>query len=213
MSTKIIQLNDTDADLKQLPAILNTAIIIPKVYLSKYRANEYSGVLEVKFGEMRYFFPEMMTSDEKYRIVMQVKNVVTRNCLLHKKKKKLKEIAQKSYLYAADDEMGETAIHIYSNMDDDDKNSKAGIFLKNHLLNYEKNILDAIFTNGEAGLLKMYLDLAISSRENLLESKEFLDFLNEHTATLTNYLAMQAYLLQALNTEVIRENAKNDLEI
>ena len=44
-------------------------------------------------------------------------------------------------------------------------------------------------------------------------TKEFLDFLNEHTATLTNYLAMQAYLLQALNTEVIRENAKNDLEI
>lgn len=206
MSAKLIEINDSEIGLRKLPTILNAKIVTPK-YSTSYM-DKHSGALELRMGDFVYVIPEMMELDDKQRFIVQVKIICLKKCSLNKKKKMLKEITNKSYAYAVNDEQEEVAIKIYQHMSKKEKNEKDGIFLKNYLFNNEEDILNAIFSHENIELLKVYLNSIISTHEDL---QFVVDFLDKQSDSVKNYMEMRAYVLQFLNTKP--QSIKNDFDL
>lgn len=201
MNKKSIQIDDTADALKELPSILNTAIVTPHnsilFTMKTYSKEKCRGVLEIKIGDFSCYLPKMMMHNNKTKLITKIKDIVSKKfCSLNKKKKWLKETTQKSYRYIMDDYMEEVAINIYSSMSKKEKNSKDGLSLKEYLISREEKIFGAILLGEEIELLNLYLDLQISDSEILLATLETLD---RHAATIKNYIEMKSYILQALN--------------
>ena len=208
MNKKVIELNDTEIGLSKLPTILSTAIVTSKFYYPPSYMDKHSGALEIKMGDFMYVIPKMMEADDKQRFVVQVKNISLKKCSLNKKKRMLKEITNKSYVYTVNDVMEEVAIKIYEHMSEEEKNEKNGIFLKSYLLKNEKYILDAIFAYENIELLKIYLNAVISTHEDL---QFVVDFLDKQSDSVKSYMEMRAYVLQLLNAKP--QNIKNDFDL
>lgn len=206
MSTKTVEINDTEIGLRKLPTILNTTIVTPK-YPTSYM-DKHSGALEIKMGNCIYVIPEMMVIDDKQRFIVQVKNISLKKCSLSKKKMLLKNITKESHIYAVNDEQEEVAIKIYEHMSEEEKNEKNGIFLKNYLFNNKENILYAVFVHENIELLKVYLNSVIATHEDL---QFVVDFLDKQSDSVKSYMEMRAYVLQLLNTKP--QSIKNDFDL